>query len=66
MTVEADAMQIHNALKATGLGYSAMSWNGYNLFGNADSIAELKRLLHNSDTRLPEIERMLREATANP
>ena len=49
-------MQIHDALKAANLEYAALSWNGFDLFGERKSIQEAKRLLHNSDSRLPVIQ----------
>ena len=45
--------KIHSALKDAGLEYAALSWNGFNLFGDRKSIEEAKRLLHNSDDVLP-------------
>ena len=54
---------IHDALKEAGLEYAALSWNGFNLFGERKSIEEAKRLLHNSDSRLPAIEERLLEET---
>ena len=37
---------MHFALTNAGLEYSAMSWGGFNLFGDRKSIDEAKRLLH--------------------
>ena len=54
---------MHDALKEAGLEYAALSWNGFDLFGERKSIEEAKRLLHNSDTRLPAIEDRLHETT---
>lgn len=39
-----DAVDMHYALSIAGLTYSALSWNGFNVFGNDESIAEVKRL----------------------
>lgn len=52
---------IHEVLTAANLEYAAMSWNGFNLFGDRKSIDEAKRLLHNSDSRMPALERRLLE-----
>lgn len=57
--IKTTVMDIHNALKEANIEYSAMSWNGFNLFGDEKSIAEAHRLLHNSDSRLPAIEQLL-------
>lgn len=38
------ASDIYGALNTAGLAYSAMSWSGFNLFGDQPSIDELKRL----------------------
>lgn len=40
------ATDIYGALHAANLSYSAMSWSGFNLFGDQPSIDELKRLVH--------------------
>lgn len=54
-------IKIHDALTAAGLEYSALSWGGFNLFGDEKSIEEAKRLLHNSDSRMPALEIELRQ-----
>jgi hypothetical protein len=45
-----DASKTHFALTNAGLEYSAMSWGGFNLFGDRKSIDEAKRLLHAAGT----------------
>lgn len=37
---------IHRALTAANVPHSAMSWGGFNLFGDSKSIQELGRLIH--------------------
>jgi hypothetical protein len=44
-----NASEFHDALKAAGRSYSALSWNGFNVFGDETSIAEVRRLLHQDD-----------------
>lgn len=43
-THELSAVAMHAALSAANLSYSALSWNGFNVFGNDESVAEIKRL----------------------
>jgi hypothetical protein len=40
------ASSMHKILAASGIEYAAMSWGGHNLFGDAKSIEEARRLLH--------------------
>lgn len=57
----ADASMLHSILTAANVDYATLSWNGFNLFGDRKSIDEAKRLLHNSDSRMPALERLLKE-----
>ena len=43
-------VDIHQALTAADLEYSAMSWSGFNLFGDRASIDEAKRMQHAAGT----------------
>jgi hypothetical protein len=54
------AQEMHAALTASGKEYSAMSWSGFNVFGDAASIKEIARLQHVADSA-PARERALRE-----
>lgn len=45
---------LYDVLAASGAPYSALSWGGFNLFGDAKSIIEAQRILH-SDGILPAI-----------
>jgi hypothetical protein len=53
---EITAAELHNALIFSGKEYSALSWNGFNVFGDAKSIAEIKRLIYAKD-RLKSLEK---------
>jgi hypothetical protein len=44
------AAKFHDALQKSGLQYAAMSWGGYNVFGDKASIDEIKRLHHLAGT----------------
>lgn len=50
----------YDALNAARLEYSAVSWNGFNLFGDKDSIAEATRILHAAGT-VPVLRERLRD-----
>jgi hypothetical protein len=43
---ELTVTEFYDALKVTNKEYSAMSWGGFNLFGDRKSIAELGRLMN--------------------
>jgi hypothetical protein len=55
------AFRMHDALTKAGLEYSALSWGGFNLFGDRASIEEAERIKHNSDI-LPAIRDQLVDA----
>jgi hypothetical protein len=42
--------KIHEALSALGIEYAALSWGGFNLFGDQKSVTEASRLLHMEGT----------------
>lgn len=52
------APSIREVLRNNGIAHSAMSWNGFNLFGDAKSIQEVHRLMHEAD-RAKALEAML-------
>lgn len=64
---EATPNDFHDALKSMNKDYSALSWAGFNLFGDEKSIQELKRLEHQSrrDTSLVDEIGPLREQVAS-
>lgn len=41
-----EASKFHDALTAADLSYSGLSWSGFNIFGNRESVEEVKRLQH--------------------
>lgn len=45
---EISVSQIISALSGTGLSYSAMSWSGFNVFGDTASIGEVRSIVDSS------------------
>lgn len=52
---------MHTVLTASGMEYSALSWSGFELFGNRKSIDEVHRLI-GVEARVKELEERLIEA----
>lgn len=59
MSTRVAAAEVHGALKASGLEYSALSWGGFNIFGDGASIQEVTRLIH-VEGRAKALEEMLK------
>lgn len=62
----ATASDFYDALNAMGRDYSAMSWSGFNLFGDEKSVAELRRLEHEANAVVPALRKELIAALATP
>ncbi len=45
-----DVKKFWIALDAMGISYSQLSWDGYNVFGDKESIEEVKRMQHLAGT----------------
>lgn len=58
------ANEFHKALAEAGLEYSNVSWNGFNVFGDEKSIAEVKRL-RSIATKVELLEKRLEAALQN-
>lgn len=54
---------VFDAAKELGAELSAVSWNGFNLFGDRKSIDELKRLMH-TEARVDALVSRLKEYEA--
>lgn len=52
----------HDALKAAGVEYAALSWGGFDLYGDHKSIQEARRFLHEAGT-VPALRERLLEAS---
>lgn len=44
-----DYAALWDAVSKAGVDASAVSWGGFNVFGDAESIAEVQRLMHCED-----------------
>lgn len=60
MMAEVSTFDLHSILLAARVEYSALSWNGFNLVGDAKSIAEVKRLI-GVEARVNALEQRLSE-----
>jgi hypothetical protein len=55
-----NVMLVYEAAKEMGAELSALSWGGFNLFGDDKSIKELQRLMH-AESRMKALQQRLDE-----